>query len=114
MDHPFTYRRENGFVLVVSLGAVVIAAVLILLYLSFTQQTEQAARKRQYQDRGEESIEIGMISLRDALTEQFQRNAQVEISDWFVVHCQRYRKARRCEPANFSGRSVPGGDGFHI
>jgi hypothetical protein len=80
MDHPFTYRRENGFVLVVSLGAVVIAAVLILLYLSFTQQTEQAARKRQYQDRGEESIEIGMISLRDALTEQFQRNAQVEIS----------------------------------
>jgi hypothetical protein len=80
MDHPFTFRRENGFVLVVSLGAVVIAAVLVLLYLSFTQQTEQAARKRQYQDRGEESIEIGMISLRDTLTEQFRRNAQVEIN----------------------------------
>jgi hypothetical protein len=80
MDHPFTYRRENGFVLVASLGAVVIAAVLVLLYLSFTQQTEQAARKRQYQDRGEESIEIAMISLRDSLTEQFQQDAQVEIS----------------------------------
>jgi hypothetical protein len=80
MDYPFTYRRENGFVLVVSLAAVVIAAILVLIYLSFTQATEQAARKRQYQDRGEENIEIGMISLRGALEEQFQRNAQVEIS----------------------------------
>src|ERR1700760_1576759 len=80
MDYPFTFRRENGFVLVVSLGAAVIAAILVLLCLSLTQDTEQAARKRQYQDRGAESIETGMISLREAITEQFQQNAQVELS----------------------------------
>jgi hypothetical protein len=80
MDHPFRYRRESGFVLVACLAAVVITAILVLVYLSFAQETDQAARKRQYQDRGEENIEMGMITLHGALEEQFQRNAQIEAS----------------------------------
>ena len=62
------------------LAVVVITAILVLMFLSFSQETEQAALKRHYQDRGEEKIEMGMIALHGALEEQFQRNAQVEIS----------------------------------
>ena len=81
MNNKFRQPRENGYVLVVCLAVVVTTAILVLMFLSFTQETEQAARKRQYQDRGEEKIEIGMIDLRRALEDQFHRNAQVEISE---------------------------------
>jgi hypothetical protein len=66
--------------LVVCLAVVVTTAILVLMLLSFSQETEQAAMKRQYQDRGEEKIEMGMIALHGAIEEQFQRNAQVETS----------------------------------
>src|ERR1700722_14747683 len=73
-------QRKNGYVLVACLGAVVTTAILVLMFSSFTQETEQAAIKRQYQDRATEKIEMGMMELRGALEEQFQRNAQVETS----------------------------------
>jgi hypothetical protein len=73
-------QQKNGYVLVVCLGAVVTTAILVLMYSSFTQETEQAATKRQYQDRGTEKIEMGLMELRGAIQDQFQRNAQVEIS----------------------------------
>ena len=66
--------------LVACLAAVVITAILLLMYFSVAQETEQAAEKRQYQDRGEQNIEMGLISLHGALADQFQRDGQVEIS----------------------------------
>jgi hypothetical protein len=74
------HQQKNGYVLVACLGAVVTTAILVLMFSSFTQETERAAIKRQYQDRGIEKIEMGMMDLRGALEEQFQRNAQVETS----------------------------------
>jgi hypothetical protein len=75
MDHQL--RRKNGYVLVTCLGVVFTTAVLVLMFFSFSQETEQAAMKRQYQERGEEKIEMGMMAIRGALEEQFRRNAQV-------------------------------------
>jgi hypothetical protein len=74
------HQQKSGYVLVACLGAVVVTAVLVLMLSSFTQEAEQAAIKRQYQDRGTEKIEMGMMELRGALEDQFQRNAQVETS----------------------------------
>jgi len=73
-------EQKNGYVLVACLGAVVTTAILVLMLFSFTQETEQTAIKRQYQDRGTEKIEMGMMELRGALEDQFERNAQVETS----------------------------------
>ena len=80
MDHKPRPPRENGFVLVACLAVVVTTAILVLMFLSFSQETEHAALKRQYQDRGEEKIEMGIMAMHDALEEQFQRDAQVDIS----------------------------------
>src|ERR1700722_2115003 len=80
MDHKPRPPRENGFVLVACLAVVVTTAILGLMFLSFSQETEHAALKRQYQDRGEEKIEMGIMAMHDALEEQFQRDAQVDIS----------------------------------
>src|ERR1700760_1155821 len=74
------YQQKNGYVLVACLGAVITAAILVLMLFSFTQEIEQAAIKRQYQDRGTEKIEMGMMELRGAIEDQFRRNAQVETS----------------------------------
>jgi hypothetical protein len=78
MDHKPRTRREDGYVLVVCLAVVGATAILVLMFWSFTQETEQAAVKRQYQDRGEEKIEMGMMALLGALEEQLQQNAQIE------------------------------------
>lgn len=80
MEYITRPRRENGYVLVVCLGVVVTTAILVLMFLSFVRETEQAAVKREYQDRGEEKIEAGLIALHNTLEDQFQRNAQVEIN----------------------------------
>jgi hypothetical protein len=74
------HQQEKGYVLVACLGVVVTTAILALMFSSFSQETEQAAIKRQYQDRGEEKIEVGMMELRRALEDQLQRNARVETS----------------------------------
>jgi hypothetical protein len=80
MESKTRARLEDGYVIVICLGVVVTTAILILMFLSLSRSTEQAAVKRQYQDRGEEKIETGMIALHDAVQDQFQRNAEVEIS----------------------------------
>jgi len=80
MDRKPRPKRKNGYVLVACLGVVVTTAILVLMFFSFSQEAERAAVKRQYQNRGEEKIEMGMIALHAALEEQFQRNAQVETS----------------------------------
>jgi hypothetical protein len=48
------------------------------MFCSFSQETERAAMKRQYQDRGEEKIEMGLMALRDEIEEQFKQEARVE------------------------------------
>jgi hypothetical protein len=73
-------HRNDGSVLVVCLAVVLTTTVLVLMFLSFSQATEQGATKRRYQDRGEERIEVGLMTLRDALLDQFQQNAQVEVA----------------------------------
>jgi hypothetical protein len=78
MDEKYKRRRKSGYVLVACLAVVVISAILVLMFLSFTQRTEEAALKRHYQDRGEEKIETGMIALHGMLEELFQRDAQVD------------------------------------
>jgi hypothetical protein len=78
MDHKLRRKRKNGYVLVTCLGVVFTTAVLVLMFFSFSQETEQAATKRQYQERGEEKIEIGMMAIRGALEGQFRRNARVD------------------------------------
>lgn len=78
MARKIRHQQKNGYVLVACLGAVAAMAIFVLMFFSFTQETEKAAIKRQYQDRGTEKIEMGMMELRGALEEQFQRNAQVE------------------------------------
>jgi hypothetical protein len=80
MAGKLRHQQRNGYVLVAALGAVVTTAILVLMFSSFTQETEQAAIKRQYQDRGTEKIESGMMELRATLQEQLQRQAQVETS----------------------------------
>lgn len=80
MDSKAKSRTKNGYVLVVTLAFVVITAILVLMFSSFSREIAQAAMKRQYQDRAEEKIEMGMIALHGALEEQFQSNAQVEVS----------------------------------
>jgi hypothetical protein len=79
MDPKAKYRRKNGYVLVVTLAVVVITAIIVLMFSSFSQEMAQAAIKRQYQDRAEEKIEMGMMALQGALEDQFQSNAQVEV-----------------------------------
>ena len=64
--------------LVACLGVVFTTAILVLMFMSFSQETEQAAMKRQYQGRAEEKIEVGMMALHGAIGEQFQRNGQVD------------------------------------
>lgn len=64
--------------LVACLGVVLTTAVFVLMFFSFSQETEQAAMKRQYQERGEEKIEMEVMALHGALEEQFRRNAQVD------------------------------------
>ena len=78
MDHRLRRKRKNGYVLVTCLGVVFTTAVLVLMFFSFSQETELAATKRQYQERGEEKIEMGMMAIHGALEEQFRRNAQVD------------------------------------
>jgi hypothetical protein len=73
-------NHTNGYVLVACLAVVVTTAILVLMFLSFSQESERSALKRQYQDRGQAKIETGMIELRAAVSEQFQRSGQVEIS----------------------------------
>ena len=80
MDHHCRQQRKSGYVLILCLAMVVTTAILVLMFLSFSQETEEAALKRYYQNRGEEKIETGMIALHGALEEQFQRDAQVEIN----------------------------------
>jgi hypothetical protein len=80
MNHKFRLRQENGYVLLICLAGAFVAAILVLLFLSFTQATERAAIKRQYQDRGEGEIEMGMMILRGQLSDQFQQNGYVEVS----------------------------------
>ena len=80
MDCQPQHQRKNGYVLVACLAVVVTTTILVLMFVSFSQETERAAMKRQYQDRGQEKIEMGMMALRNALEEQFQRNAEVETS----------------------------------
>ena len=53
--------------LVASLGVVVTTAILVLMFSSFSREIAQAAMKRQYQDRAEEKIEMGMIALHGAI-----------------------------------------------
>ena len=67
--------------LLVCLAVVFVTAILVLLFLSFTQATEQAAIKRQYQNRGEEEIEMGLKVLRGQLSDQFQQRGYVEVSE---------------------------------
>ena len=81
MDHRIGPRSENGYVLVVCLALVVTAAIVILMVWSFSLETGRTAVKRQYQDRGEAKIEMGMIALRGAMVEQFLRDAKVEPGD---------------------------------
>ncbi len=64
--------------LVACLGVVFTTAVLVLMFMSFSQETEQAAMKRQYQGRAEEKIEVGITALHGAIGEQFRRNGQVD------------------------------------
>jgi predicted PurR-regulated permease PerM len=80
MDCQPRQLRKNGYVLVACLAVVVTTTILVLMFVSFSQETERTAMKRQYQDRGQEKIEMGMMALRNALEEQFQRNAEVETS----------------------------------
>ena len=46
MDHKLRRKRKNGYVLVTCLGVVFTTAVLVLMFFSFSQETEQAATKR--------------------------------------------------------------------
>jgi hypothetical protein len=78
MDSKLRDQRRNGYVLVACLAVVVTTTILVMMFVSFSQETERATMKRQYQDRGQEKIEMGMIALHNALEDQFQRNAQVE------------------------------------
>ncbi len=78
MKHRTNRQRHEGYVLVISLAVVISTAILVLLYLSFSQESELAAIKRQYQDRGEQKIEMGIIALHGALEDQFRRNGLVD------------------------------------
>jgi hypothetical protein len=80
MDYKPPEQRITGYVLVACLGAVAATAVLVLMLCSFSRETERATTKRQYQDRGVEKIETGMMDLHRALENQFQQNAQIETS----------------------------------
>lgn len=79
MKHQLRLQQENGGVLLVCLALSFVAAILVLQFLSFTQATEQAAIKRQYQDRGEGEIEMGLMILRGQLSDQFRQNGYVEV-----------------------------------
>ena len=78
MESTLRDQRRNGYVLVACLAVVVTTVIVVLMFVSFSQETERATIKRQYQDRGQEKIEMGLIALHNALEDQFQRNAQVE------------------------------------
>jgi Tfp pilus assembly protein PilX len=73
-------RQQRGFALVACLGVVVVTAILVLMFFSFTEATQQAARKRRYQDRGEEQIEAKLSAVHSAIEANLRANAQVEIS----------------------------------
>ena len=81
-------QRENGYVLIVCLAVVLTTAILVLAFFSLSQETEQAAVKRQYQNRGGAKIEVGLIALRGALEDQFQRDALVETSALSIEYGQ--------------------------
>ncbi len=66
--------------LLICLVVVLVTAILVLSFLSFTQATEQAAIKRQYQERGEAEIEMGMMILRGRMSDQFAQSGYVEVS----------------------------------
>jgi hypothetical protein len=80
MNHRLRVRQENGYVLLVCLTVVLVTAILVQLLLSFTQATQQAAIKRQYQGRGEGEIEVGLMILRGHVSDQFQQGGYVEVS----------------------------------
>jgi hypothetical protein len=81
MDYKCERRHETGYALVACLGAVVVTAILVLMLFSFTEATQQAAIKRQYQDRGEEQFETRLSALHSAIGANLQENAEVELSE---------------------------------
>ncbi len=80
MDDKRKRRHETGYALVACLCVVVVTAILILMFFSFTEATQQWAIKRQYQDRGEEQIETRLSAVHSAIATNLQANAQVEVS----------------------------------
>ncbi|HEY2123162.1 MAG TPA: hypothetical protein VGH07_06190, partial [Chthoniobacterales bacterium] len=80
MDNRLKRRQQRGYALVACLGVVAITAILVLMIFSFTEATQEAATKRQYQDRGEEQIEAELSALHSAIEANLRANAQVEIS----------------------------------
>jgi len=80
MDNRRKRWQQRGYALVACLGVVAITAILVLMIFSFTEATQQAATKRQYQDRGEEQIEAELSALHRAIEANLRANAQVAIS----------------------------------
>jgi hypothetical protein len=74
---------ENGYVLLVCLAGVLVMAILVLSFLSFTQATEKAAIKRKYQEHGEGEIEIALMTLRGNCRTNFGKLAMGK-----SAHCQ--------------------------
>jgi hypothetical protein len=80
MDYTRERRHETGYALLACLGVVLATSILVLMFFSFTEATQQAAIKRQYQDRGEEQIETRLSAVRRAIAANLQENAQLESS----------------------------------
>jgi hypothetical protein len=80
MDNNRKRRRETGYALVACLGVVVVTVTLVLMFFSFTEATQQAAIKRQYQDRGEERIETSLSAVPSTVAGNLQASAQLELS----------------------------------
>ncbi len=80
MDDRSNKRRgESGYALMACLGVVLVTAIIVQMFFSFTEAAQKAAVKRQYQDRGEQQIEANLLAVHTAIAASFQANGRVDV-----------------------------------
>ena len=75
MNRDSDSQKEEGYILVSCLSVVVVTTILVLMFFSFGEATQLSALKRQYQERGETLMEVGLSTIQRGIATQLQSGA---------------------------------------